>query len=108
MFDPKLRAAVDEATKHLIADGKLIEAGFQSLLMVAYPGRALMPPDQYHMLRAAFFAGAQHLMGSMMSALDPEAEPTEADLDRMGKIMAELDAFIEQYARDHIKTRGSA
>lgn len=104
----KLRAATDALTKQFIAEGRLVEAGFRSLIVTAYPGHALMPSDQYRQLREAFFGGAQHLLGSIMSALDPDAEPTEADLDRMSKIAAELDTFIAEYAREHIPTRGNA
>jgi hypothetical protein len=83
--------AVEEITRRLANEGKLIEAGWASL-------RAMwVPPDageaQVRDMRWAFMAGAQHLFSSIMSTLDPDAEPTAADLRRMDLIAAELDAF---------------
>lgn len=104
----RLRVLADALSQRMLAEGKLVEAGFRGLILTAYPGHAVMPPAQYRQLREAFFAGAQHLLGSMMSIMDPQAEVTDADMDRMGKIVAELDAFIAEYARDHVPTKGSA
>jgi hypothetical protein len=98
------RKHLERFTKELIDQGKLIEAGWVSMRLACDLEDA--PPDQLHQMRMAFFAGAQHLMGSMMSALDPEAEPTAEDMRRMGLIMGELDGFITQFARDHIPTQG--
>ena len=55
----------------------------------------------------AFFAGAQHLFGSIMTMLDQDADVTEADLGRLSLIDAELQSFAENFAAT-IKTRGSA
>jgi hypothetical protein len=44
----------------------------------------------------AFMAGAQHLFSSIMTILDPEAEPTERDLKRMDLIDQELEAFRKE------------
>ena len=98
------RKFLERFTKELIDQGKLIEAGWVSMRLACDLEDA--PPDQLHQMRMAFFAGAQHLMGSMMSALDPDAEPTEADLRRMGLIAGELEKFISEFARDHIPTQG--
>ena len=98
------RKFLERFTKELIEQGKLMEAGWVSMRFACDLEDA--PPDQLHQMRMAFFAGAQHLMGSMMSALDPDAEPTAEDLRRMGLIMGELDTFIAEFARDHIPTQG--
>ena len=45
----------------------------------------------------AFFGGAQHLFGSIMSILDPGHEPTERDMRRMDLIAHELEAFIHEF-----------
>lgn len=108
MRNPTLDAIVDDFTKQLIAEGRLVEAGFRSLIVTAYPGHAIMPPDQNRMLREAFFAGAQHLLGSIMSTLDAGDDASEADMKRMSQIAAELDKFVAEYAQKHIKTAGSA
>ena len=92
------RAALDTLARDLIDKGLLIEAGFASLRAQAMHPDA--PPDQVREMRAAFFAGAQHVFGSIMQALDPGAEPSAADFSRMDKIAAELHAFIEQWTND--------
>jgi hypothetical protein len=98
------RAFLERLTKELIDQGKLIEAGWVSMRLACKLEDA--PAIQLREMRMAFFAGAQHLMGSMMSALDPDAEPTDDDLRRMGLIHDELERFIGEFARDHIPTQG--
>lgn len=90
--------------KELIKEGKLIEAGWIGLRLAAIPLDA--SKDQLDDMRTAFFAGAQHLFGSIMHVLDPGDEPTEADLERMSKIHDELDAFIEGFKKAHGFTLG--
>ena len=94
MGEAKRRALVDEVTKRLVDDGKLIEAGWQSLRVMTIHKDA--PALRLDELRMAFFAGAQHLFGSMMSFLEEGQEPTEADLKRMDAIQKELEEFAEQ------------
>jgi hypothetical protein len=98
--------ALDELARQLIDRGLLIEAGFAALRARAIPEDA--SPVQLDEMRTAFFAGAQHLFGSIMGALDPDAEPTEQDMERMNKIDAELRAFIEEYQLRHLPTEGMA
>jgi hypothetical protein len=75
-------------------EGKLIELGWVSLLLLAVPADA--PPVQIREMRNAFMAGAQHLFASITGILDPEDEPTDADLRRMDLIAAELEAFRQE------------
>lgn len=91
----------DKIAGHYIDRGKIIELGFAALIRQAYPGWETMPKDQLDELRCAFFAGAQHLMGSIMGTLDPDSEPTERDMRRMSMIHHELEAFIEEYKQRH-------
>lgn len=102
----RTRKLVDEVTKRFIDEGKIIEAGFASLQLTAMSPDA--PPDQVREMRMSFFAGAQHLFGSIMSVLDEDAEPTERDLTRMGLIQAELDQFITDFAKTNLPTKGNA
>ena len=85
--------------KRLIDGGKLIEAGWISLRIAAISPKA--GPDQLDEMRMAFFAGAQHLFGSIMQALDEDAEPTDDDLRRMDQINAELQIFIREFSKQH-------
>lgn len=98
--------AANEYAKAANDKGLLIEAGWLSLKALwLHPDS---PPDQVDMARHAFFAGAQHLFGSIMGILDPGEEPTEADYKRMDLISAELDAFIKDFELRHVPTQGSA
>ena len=105
MGEAKCKALVDEVTKRLVDDGKLIEAGWQSLRVMAISPNA--PEVQLREMRMAFFAGAQHVFGSMMSMLDEDKEPTEADIKRMDSIHAELEEFITQFKLRIAPSQGS-
>jgi hypothetical protein len=97
---------VAEITKQLSDSGKIIEAGFVSLRMMAMDKNA--PEDQVTEMRMAFFAGAQHLFGSIMTMLDRDSEPTERDLRRMDLIDRELKDFIKEFSKKHLPTKGNA
>jgi hypothetical protein len=110
MGEANRRGIVGEAAnafaKAASDDGKLIEAGWLALKAMWLDPES--PPEQVNELRQAFFAGAQHLFGSIMGILDPGEEPTDADLKRMDLISAELDAFIKDFELRHVPTQGSA
>lgn len=58
-----------------------------------YVQRVLPPgvgPVQLQETRRAFYAGAVHLFHTLITMLDPDAEPTEADLAKMDAIQAEI------------------
>lgn len=100
------RSVIDEVTKRLVDEGKLIEAGWISLKTMVIPNNASQ--IQIDEMRNAFFAGAQHLFGSIMSFLDEGHKETEADLERLSKISDELDQFIKEFELRHSKPEGSA
>jgi hypothetical protein len=87
-------AAHDEICRQLADQGRLIEAGFRAMAFLAIPANA--PAFQVEDMRMAFFAGAQHLFASIMGMLEPGAEATDADLNRLTIIQIELDAWVEQ------------
>jgi hypothetical protein len=91
---PHIRQIVDEVSKMLAAEGKLIEAGF-----VGYR-KFVMSPDapqiQIDECRFAFFAGAQHLFASINSIMGSNQEPTENDMRRMDQMHAELQKFAKE------------
>jgi hypothetical protein len=80
--------------RQLTDEGKLIGAGFAMYRAEVLPLDASMV--QVDECRLAFFAGAQHLFGSIMGMLDPGSEPTDADLERMDSIDRELSGFAEE------------
>jgi hypothetical protein len=84
-----------EALYLLLTDnGLLIEAGWASFRASVISSDA--PEVRLREMRLSFFAGAQHLFGSIMTILDPGAESTEADLNRMELINNELDKFVTE------------
>jgi hypothetical protein len=100
------REFLDRLARALTDQGLLIEAGWVSLRAATIPADA--PAEQLHDMRATFFAGAQHLFGSMMGMLDPDEEPTAADMERMNKIDAELRQFIEEFELRNLPAEGRA
>ena len=97
---------VQAATEYAIDNGKIIELGWLALRAGAIPSDA--PQRQLDSMREAFFAGAQHLFASIMTALDPGHQPTERDMQRMNSIGMELHAFIDAYAAKHTPPQGEA
>lgn len=100
------RNHLERLTKDLTDSGKLIEAGWVGMRLACNLIDA--PPDQLREMRMAFFAGAQHLLASIMTFLDPGDEPTDADLRRMELISAELQGFIDDFVAKHVSTQGEA
>lgn len=86
-----IRAAHDEFVKRLSDEGKLIEVGFMAMRAAIIPITA--SEGQVSDMRIAFMAGAQHLYGSIMSMMESDREPTDADMRRMSLIASELEAF---------------
>lgn len=98
-------AFLERLSRELTDQGKLIEAGWVGLRLAAMDPTA--PADQLREMRMAFFGGAQHLFSSIMSILEPGAEPTDKDLERMGLIQAELQEFIKDFELRHLPPKGA-
>ena len=93
-----IRAMAEQITGRAVDDGQIIALGFGAFIAIFWPNWRQMPYQQRDDLRAAFFAGAQHLFGSVMSFLEPgQEEPTERDMRRMSMVAHELDAWVEEY-----------
>lgn len=92
------RADLEALSRKLADEGKIIAAGFVGMRIGVISPNA--PQTQINEMELAFMGGAQHLWASIMSILDPDAEPTEADLRRMSLIDRELRDFAER-----LKTR---
>lgn len=100
------RAYLERLSRELADQGKLIEAGWVGLRLAAVPLDA--SAVQLEEMRNAFFAGAQHLFSSIMTILEPDAEPTDKDLERMTLIDKELRAFINDFTMRRCKAEGRA
>ena len=100
------RAFLERLSRELADQGKLIEAGWIGYRLAVMSPNA--PPIQLQECKQAFFAGAQHLFSSLMTVLDPGAEPTESDLRRMDSMHIELQAFAAEFELKYGKPMGSA
>lgn len=93
-IDQRARALAAEVCKQLADAGKLVEGGWESYKIV------VLAPDlsavEYDRHRTSYFAGAQHLFASIMSVMDDNDEPSDADMKKMSLISKEL----EDSARD--------
>jgi len=99
---PQVDEVVRRVTADLVDRGKLIEAGWASLALLAFKDNT---PENRAALRMAFFGGAQHLYGSIMSVMESGDEPTEKDMQRMALIDRELNEFAEEFKRQHMRPR---
>lgn len=92
----------------LLDDGKFCEAGWVGFRLAAYPQGA--PTAQLEALRETFFAGCQHTFHGIMTAMEPDAEPTDNDLRRMDNIDKELRVFLMEFQEKYglISKRGKA
>lgn len=100
------RKYLEALTRRLADEGKLIEAGWVGMRMVAIPLDA--PAAQLEEMRLAYMAGAQHLWGSIMTMLDPDIEETEDDMRRMELISKELQAFVKEMELKIARPKGYA
>ena len=88
-------ALLKRVTEKYVDEGRLIEAGWQTMRLLVVPPTA--PRDQLTEMRKAYFTGAQHLFASLMTVMsDGDGEPAPADLRRVDLIDAELKAFVAE------------
>ena len=105
MPDEHTANMVNALTERYVDQGRIIEAGWQGFaLMVLSPAA---PAMQRVEMRKAFFAGAQHLFGSIASMMSDgdDGEPTADDLRRMALIDAELSGFVDELKREIVTHR---
>lgn len=88
-----IRAVHDTLMKQAANRGSVVGLGFQAFRSVMLPAASANDVDA---ARVAYMSGAQHLFASIMSILDPGADPTHADLERMSLIASELEAFAKE------------
>ncbi len=91
------KAMVEAVTKRFVDEGRLIEAGWASFELMVLPADA--SEVQKVEMRMAFFSGAQHLFGSILTMLEPGPDETPTDLRRMDLIDRELAGFIRDFKR---------
>lgn len=103
-MDSKSEKLARELTEQFTNEGKIIDAGFASLCLLAYKDA---DAAQIKEMRQLFFAGAHHLFASILSVLEPGEEPTDKDLLKFDLIQAELDKFIADF-KTNIETVGGA
>lgn len=96
-IDPKYRKLADEIERALMDRGLIIEAGWMGFKILTIPPTA--QPYQLEVMRNAFFAGAQHVFGSILVGLEEGDDATEADLRRMDNISKELENFLVAFKK---------
>jgi len=87
------RQIAEALTRECIDRGQIIEGGWKALELLMLKTASDIQRSE---MRKAYYFGAQHLWASIMNILEPGAEPTELDLERMTKINEELNRFIEE------------
>lgn len=86
-YSERFNALCTKVAKDLVDRGLIVRAGCKVLLAMN------LPEDRTEALRFAFFAGAEHLYGSLMAVMDADREVTERDLACVSKIHAELEEW---------------
>lgn len=81
--------------------GKVLELGWFACANVFQP-----KPEYVNEMRLVYYAGAQHLFASMLQFMDPDMEPTAADMKRMDMMYAELKAVEPELELRGIATKG--
>jgi hypothetical protein len=99
------REYVERITKKLIADGRLIEAGWVCHRAAAIP--MVSDPAHIEEMHAAFFAGAQHVFAIIVGVYDPKQETIEDDVQRLYLVGDELTGFVQEYELMHSIPKGS-
>jgi hypothetical protein len=93
-------------TRKLMDEGNLIEAGFAIFAASVIPKDA--PQVQRDEMLLAFMAGAQHVFASIVTALDPGDDATDADLRRMDLLHQELERWAVRLKDRAMPAQGSA
>jgi len=81
--------------QELIDQGRIMEAGWQSLKVLSISPQA--PAVQIQEMRNVFYAGASWLLDQMLKMLEPGEDPSEADERRMKQLQQELDSYWKNY-----------
>jgi hypothetical protein len=97
---------IQEIAQDLLDQGLVVEAGWEMYRVMALPHSA--PTSELDRVKEAFFAGAQHVLGPVMSALEPGVEPSETDIRRMHALAQELDRFSDLLWLKYSRPMGSA
>jgi hypothetical protein len=105
MGEAKRRQLVEDVTKKLADDGKLLEAGWNGFRALYLQGAQ---EAQVNDMRIAFYAGAQHIYGSMMSFMEAGEQPTETDMRRVEALDQEVSEFIEWFKLHIERVEGNA
>lgn len=101
----EIHRLAQELARKLTDEGKLIKAGWVVFEGMVLPQSASQA--QRDDMEIAFFAGAQHLFGTMISIMEEGEEPTEKDMNRMDQINAELNRFAELMKANMEAMRGT-
>lgn len=96
MGEARRRELLRAAGKHIADAANPIEQAWRDFSSAAIARDA--PPIQLAEMRKAFYAGAAMIFEAIVHGLDPEREPTEADMQRMNRISAAVEHFAGELA----------
>lgn len=98
-MNPDAKELFSIMAKELLNQCKIVEGGFSGYKTHIFPSG--LPPFQEEELRNAFFAGAQHLYGTMMAVFSEAGDPSDEDMRNMDAIHTELKEFIKSFKVKH-------
>ena len=90
------RAMADRVAKRYADEGQFVESGWQVMRLLVLPSNA--SDIQVSEMRKAFFAGAQHLFGALMSMVT--GEDKAEDRRRLKLLDKELRAWHDELLRE--------
>lgn len=95
MSEPVQRQIADNLLRELSDRGQIVEGGWKAYELLT--GLSKTSDLQRKECRKAFFFGAQHVFGSLVTMLEPgTTDATDTDIERMKKLDAELRQFLKE------------
>ena len=104
-----------DVSRKMANDGKIIESGwaiFRSINKLedikGLKIRTILNHPQLDLIRIAYMSGAEHTFSTWMGSMDPDGEPTEADMRRMDLLYSEIINIRNELTLVYKKPQGSA
>ena len=84
----KRKHEVEEATRILVDEGRVLEAGWLALRIAVLPVPTSLEQEQC--MRESFYAGAHHLFAVLMTVLERGVDSQDKDVERIASIRREI------------------
>jgi hypothetical protein len=100
--EPSNKEIVDEMSKSFMDKGQFVLAGWTGYKLLALPKGS--SPEQEKEAMIAFYAGAQHTFGSIVTCIgDYDDDDDKKSIERLDKIRDELCEFIVKVLAPRVK-----